>query len=318
MNQKRVVVFIFLALLMFSFVASVVSAQEADPVKVTENVNKGLALVLAVFRPIVVFLIGDTATGGELTIKILAFFLALTIIWGTLSTFKFINTSSSTTNTSLNFAIGLIIATIGVRFMPDGLLTSMTAPSSAFVAVLFLGVPFLAFFFISKDRPAYLQQLMWFMFAFLIGVVAIYNAFWGNPGVQKAYDEFGWIYVAFALSAFSFGIYGGHIQKFIQQGADLNALDKFDRRRADEIMATIQGLKSRQQTADNITPGAGGLTLYQRIENQIINEEQRYKTFVNAKKVTGVGSWWLVLLILGIPALFVVAYYAWKFVIGLK
>ena len=50
---------------------------------------------------------------------------------------------------AINFVVGLIVAIIGVRFMPNDLWVSLTAPSSALVATILVGAPFLVFSWLS-------------------------------------------------------------------------------------------------------------------------------------------------------------------------
>ncbi|MEK6818422.1 MAG: hypothetical protein AABY10_00645 [Nanoarchaeota archaeon] len=310
--NKKTIGFAFVSLIFLSLFVGVVSAQTPDevtPDEVTGKINTALKYVLAFFKPLVVFLIGDTGTPGELTIKVLAFFLTLVIIWGTLSTFKFINTLNPKANTALNFAIGLIIATIGVRFMPDNLLTSLTAPSSAFVVVLFLGIPFIAFYFITKDKPIFLQQLMWFMFAFLIGVISIYNTFLTtNTNIKTAYQMFGWIHIAFALSALALGIYGGHIGRWVRTGQDLNALSKYDSFLANKLMAEIAELR-KDSLQDGITDDAK-----ESIMKGIGKKQKEYESLLknSIKEGKPLGGIWMAFKVLGVIAIIAgIVYVIW-------
>jgi len=187
--------------------ASLVSAVTADEAgNFATNTIDGIQKV---GKPILDFLFGQiptdvTSPGNELAMQVLAFLLVMLIVYGVLSTVKIFGEK-----TWINFALGAIIALIGIRFMPSGFLSQMATPSSAFVALLILGIPFFLLFWIieSKITNKAARRAAWAVFAVLIIVLWTYNvtadfwyiypliiigciiAFWWDGMFQKWFGE---------------------------------------------------------------------------------------------------------------------------------
>lgn len=211
LNFNFVVVFSFL--LLAGFVLAADGAGSSNIIIVSDSVeggtNKVISFIGSILSPIFSVLLGDSK-GSEFIIKILAFLMITIVIYGIGDTMKIFGENKKW----LNFFLGAIVAIIGVRFMPENLLTALTAPSSAFVAVIFFGVPFIAFFFvIERITNAYVRRVGSFMYALLMLAIVIYNtAYTSDLAIKKAFESYWWVYLVFGAASVVIGLLDGTIQ----------------------------------------------------------------------------------------------------------
>ena len=188
MNYKKFSVITVLALLMLSVSLSLVVAQSGEEVaqtaeEVGEEVESFLKSVSAFVNPILKWVIGDASFENaqgekevneeEFIARILAFFLAVVIIYGLLDKTKLLESGK------LNFLLGLIVAVIGIRFMPTGLLGTLAAPSSALIAGLFVGIPFLLIAVATSNLSDRLRKAIWAIYGAVLLFIVV-NAYWAS------------------------------------------------------------------------------------------------------------------------------------------
>jgi len=140
----------------------------------------------------------------------LSFALILIIIVGTLDSINIIGEEGSASSKWINFAIGFIVSIIGVRFMPEGLWTSLAQPSSAFVATILVAVPFAALFFVTyKLKSNLARKLLWIFYIVFLS----YNIFSGWEG-STSEQNFAWIYFIFAVLAGAMMLFDSTVRNF--------------------------------------------------------------------------------------------------------
>lgn len=151
---------------------------------VTKSVTNVIDYIEEIGSPLFNALLGQTANGGELFLKILVFALITLIIYGLLGV------AGSPLGTGwVNILAGAIISIIGIRFMPEGFLEAMTIQSSGLVAFVVMIVPFiLAFFLIEKMPNRTARKALWISYIVIIVVLWFYNI--GNANIGRAI----WIY----------------------------------------------------------------------------------------------------------------------------
>ncbi len=154
-------------------------------------------------KPIFNALLGKTDDGGELFTKILAFLLVMFIVYGVLSTVGILGSKNW-----INLIIGGIVAILGIRFLPPGFIEGMAVPSSAFVAVLVLGIPFILLHFLIKDLPSSGRRAVWVAFGVLILILWIYNI--GSTDIPPAAK---WVYPIILIATAAAFWFDGTIQK---------------------------------------------------------------------------------------------------------
>ncbi len=126
-------------------------------------------------------------------LMILTFILISIIIIGTLDSVNIFGEEGQ--GNWINFAIGIIVSIIGVRFMPTDIWGSLTAPSSAFVATILVGAPFAALFIITtKIRFNLASKLLWLFYMIFMS----WLIFFKDPSESNA---FAWIYIIFLVLA---------------------------------------------------------------------------------------------------------------------
>ena len=97
----------------------------------------------------------------------------------------------------INSIIGIIVAIIGIRFMPKDIWGALTSPSSAFVATLLVGAPFAAFFFVTmKIKFPLANKLIWLFYIIFMS----YLIFFPSTGFSLS-NSFMWIYTVFLILA---------------------------------------------------------------------------------------------------------------------
>jgi len=131
-----------------------------------------------------------TADANNQFLMILSFILISIIIIGTLDS---VNIFGDTKQGGLiNFAVGIIVSIIGVRFMPQDMWASLTAPSSAFVATILVGAPFVALFFVTmKLQYPLARKLLWLFYLIFMSYLIF---------IQEG-NDFKIIYIIFLIAA---------------------------------------------------------------------------------------------------------------------
>lgn len=148
--------------------------------------------VLDIGGPLFSMLLGlDNAGGDNAFLMLLSFILIMIIIVNTLDAIHIFGEN----NNWLNFAVGTIVSIIGVRFMPTNLWEALAAPSSALVATVLVGLPFLALTMITiKMQGRLARKLLWtFYLTFMSYVI-----FRGADSIQA--NEFKFIYLGFLVA----------------------------------------------------------------------------------------------------------------------
>ncbi|HJO15042.1 MAG TPA: hypothetical protein QGG70_03255 [Candidatus Pacearchaeota archaeon] len=183
-----IVGFALLVILLTAFSVADETTPQSGIIEVVSNsMNTAKAIFLTVLGPIFNVLL-DLGGPGDPFLKVLSFVLVFIIILGTLDSVDIFGAGGSK---MINFLVGMIVAAIGVRFMPENMWTALTAPSSAFVATILAAIPFLALWFVtSKIESSLVTKGMWLFYLLTIGYIAVQPQF-----------EYRWIYVIFAVAA---------------------------------------------------------------------------------------------------------------------
>lgn len=140
------------------------------------------------------------------------------------------------TGSLLNFIIGIIVSIIGVRFMPADIWGSLTAPSSAFVATILVGMPFLALLFVTmKVTSGPLSKGLWLFYL----VFMTYLVFSG------ASTAFIWVYIIFLILAGVMIFFDSEVRKFFYS-------EKYKKEVEDQIgkMSVRERAKLRTEIAE--------------------------------------------------------------------
>jgi hypothetical protein len=183
-----IVGFALLVILLTAFSVADETTPQSGIIEVVSNsMNTAKAIFLTVLGPIFNVLF-DLGGPGDPFLIVLSFVLVFIIILGTLDSVDIFGAGGSK---MINFLVGMIVAAIGVRFMPENMWTALTAPSSAFVATILAAIPFLALWFVtSKIESSLVTKGMWLFYLLTIGYIAVQPQF-----------EYRWIYVIFAVAA---------------------------------------------------------------------------------------------------------------------
>jgi prepilin signal peptidase PulO-like enzyme (type II secretory pathway) len=108
----------------------------------------------------------------------------------------------------INLAIGVIVSIIGVRFMPSDIWGSLTAPSSALAATIVVGIPFMAFVFITvkiKNIPA--RKVLWLFYLIFMSYLVLQRlGNWENG--------FAGVYITFLALATIMLFFDGTVREF--------------------------------------------------------------------------------------------------------
>jgi hypothetical protein len=192
-NKKsvRVLGLFLLGIFVISIFAAIVAAQGTPTTtaagvsgdKLASAVEKTINQLTSASKPIIKLLVGFPAgaKSGELAMRFLAFLLVTIIVYSIL-----LDTGLFGAKKPLDFIIGLIVALIGVRFLPPGFLEAMAMPSSALVALMVVVIPFVVTgYFVLKIRTGVGRKATWIVFAVLVIVLWVYN-------VKYNYDKLSW------------------------------------------------------------------------------------------------------------------------------
>lgn len=194
-------------------------------------------------KPVFEALLGTSATGNEFVVQILAFILVTLIVYGILDSVNIFGGKSG-----INFAVGVIVSLIGIRFLPPGILEAMAIPSSALVATIVLVVPFIIAFYIivvkMKEYPL-ARKLLWVVFAVIIIFLWFYN--WDNTRL----DGFRWIYPLIILASLMVLWFDGTLQKWLRGAETDTSIEKSSYVERDRIVAKIKDLQTALAGAES-------------------------------------------------------------------
>jgi len=197
MRNSKVFSVLLICLVLTSFLMSNVAAQGAAQ-KFGDAIKGIIDGIKAGGNPIFSALFGTSAGTQELFIQILAFLLVMFVVYGVLSMTNIFGEDRGW----LNVVIGAIIAIIGIRFIPAGFLKQMAIPSSAFVALIVLGMPFIILFFLVSSLPSLVRRAIWTVYGVLILVMWVYN-------YDNKFWYVYWVIIAACIVAFWFdGVVG--------------------------------------------------------------------------------------------------------------
>lgn len=216
-----------------------------------------------ILKPFLSFVLNLGAGDGTNNFLIILTFILMTIIvTGTLDSIGIFNTSA-TNNNLLNLAIGIIVSIIGVRFMPPNIWASLTAPSSALVATVLVGIPFGAFFFMSmKVRSFLARKLLWlFYLVFLTYLIFSRPESYVSPtGDTGFFQGFALVYLIFLGLAAIMLFFDGTVRNFIRRekanmdvNDEIGALSMVERYNIRKEIAEYQRI-----IADTSLIGVGG------------------------------------------------------------
>lgn len=138
-------------------------------------------------------------------LMIMTFILALIVIVAALDTASIFGEQRQ--GHLLNVIVGAIITIIGIRFMPKDLWSSLTAPSSAFVAVLLLALPFAAIFALTmKWNAQWARKLVWLLYIVFVGFII----------ADVARSPYLWAYLTFLVLAVAMLLFDGTVRSFLR------------------------------------------------------------------------------------------------------
>jgi len=205
--NKKLGVYSVLLLMLIPMLAVSVSAA-ITPATVSTSVQGAINYGVAAIEPVFKYIFGEYGgNGNEFAIRVLVFALVTLVIYGVLSGVKIFGDKDW-----LNIVIGMIISLIGIRFMPAGLLESLATPSSALLAAVLFGLPFIILFFLGQKLQRTARKVMWVVYAVIILVLWIYN--WTRAETQG----WNWIYVGFIAACFVVFWFDASIQKVWRKG----------------------------------------------------------------------------------------------------
>ena len=195
-------------------------------------------------RPIFETLFGAAAGGGELATQILVFLLVVFIIYGVLDVSGLFGR-----RTWVNIAIGVIVAILGIRFLPSGFLQGLTTPASALVAILVMGIPFLILFLIierTEKMNSVVRRIIWVAYAVLVFVLWVYN--FTNPNIPTTAKAIYPLILIACLLAFAFD---GTLQKLFRGAKIAREVEATENVELQRAIARLDDLKQRLGRATN-------------------------------------------------------------------
>ena len=202
---------------------------------VVQNVQNGIDAFVGVAKPIFNALLGSTAVNNSTEVtfgKILVFLLVMFVIMavlGTITTGPFHGPERAW----LRFVIGLIVSLLGVRFLPDDLVTQLALPSSVLVAAITVLIPFVIFALaIESLGGTTYRRIAWVVFGSIFAVLWLYN-----------YEQpWSWIYlVALAAILVAF-VFDGTIHKIWYRGKSTRRVERMQNANRGRIVVRLDEL----------------------------------------------------------------------------
>ncbi len=159
-----------------------------------------------ILYPLLNVLLNLKAAEAYSFLMILTFILMSVVFIGTLDSINIFGDTK--TSGLMNFIIGIIVAIIGIRFMPPAVWGSLTAPASALVATILLGIPFAALTFVTmKLQNSLARKTIWlFYIIFTLYLVS-----------SQTYGALLWVYFAFLVIAGAMMFFDASLRKFMNK-----------------------------------------------------------------------------------------------------
>lgn len=213
------------------------------PSDIAEGTKDFIEGIKSFGKPVFEALFGTSATGNEFVVQILAFILVTLIVYGILDSVNIFGGKSG-----INFAVGVIVSLIGIRFLPSGILEAMAIPSSALVAAIVLIVPFIiAFYIIEVKMSQYTlaRRVLWVIFAVIVLFLWFYN--WNT----SALDGFRWIYPLVLVGCLLVFWFDGTLQKWLRKAKEGRSIENTGSVERDRILAKIADLQTALANAQS-------------------------------------------------------------------
>jgi len=243
MQKRKLFGLLFISLLVLTVSLSFVSAQNfADDA--SDFVGDILDFITTgVLEPVFEFLLGDYATSGDFLVKSLLIVLTITVIMAVLEAVDFFKGKKGT-----KFIVSAIISVLGVRFIPDGFVSQIVTPSTALVAAIGLGLPFVIFFYVLEkfDSPN-IRRAGWAIFGVLILVLWAENL--GNPDIPATAK---WLYLLFVGGCAVAFWWDGTLHRWFTSTRVKARLSASTQRRISMVEAQISGLQEDLTDAETV------------------------------------------------------------------
>jgi len=231
--------------------------------------------VEVIFYPLLGGLLGLGSSDNTDFLMVLSFFLTLIVITAALDSVEIFD------GHLINLFMGVIVAAIGVRFMPDNLWLALTTPSSAFVATLLVGMPFLAMFFVAKKfKYSVMGKIAWILYILILGyillgpTVAVPGAASGDAQILSA-GGFEWIYILFLILGILQLLFDKQINGFVDKFREGKNLEKNE----DESHRVSRSLLRKEMAVERriITDGTATEEDIKASERKLVKLEKQYK-----------------------------------------
>jgi len=215
----KILALLLVSLFLISIAVTVVSALTSS--ELATGTGTFMDSVKAFLVPITTTLFGDSGADGELIGKVLIFILIVAVISAVLSVIPLFQGKAG-----ISFLVSVIIAFLGVRFLPGDMISSLATPSSALAASITIILPFIIFgwFVVKTITSSTLRRFAWIVFA------GVFVVLWlRNPNTA-----WNWMYLAILLGCLLAIVLDGTIHRFFQKAAidtKLNYVQKQQLRR---------------------------------------------------------------------------------------
>ncbi len=200
--------------------------------QVVSVVTGGIDLVTNAGSPLFSALLGDVAQGSDLFVKTLIFLLVVLVTVAVLEQVSFFSARPW-----MQFGVGGIVSILGIRFIPNDMITAIAFPSSVFVASIAIGLPFLLYGIVLHNsiKNTYLRRVGWTLFATMVVVLWFYNA-------DKPY--FYSIYLTFLIFTAIAFLFDGTLQHFLNVSRSQRNVEGVTERQRNRILGEINDLES--------------------------------------------------------------------------
>lgn len=223
---SSLLVFILLEIVLISAAGSTASANFAGNFKTVADA------ITSSVQPFFQFLFGNYNDSGAFSYQILTFILVALICYAVLD-----NSGLFSDRHWINVAIGIIVALLGIRFLPTELIAEAAMPSGALTLTLLLVVPvIIAGYLISRFDNPYIRRALWAVFAAVIVFLWIYNL--NNTALGAA----SWLYPLIALFCLLAFAFDGTLHRFLSKGLASATVERTKNIERDKLTGEIKTL----------------------------------------------------------------------------
>ena len=206
--KKRLLVFVFLGIFLFSMTGAVIAYTSNDFREDVGTFTQDGGAVYEIIRPFLEAVFGEVSDASILLAKFLFAFIVFSVVWMAIKNVRIFG------GRNMRWIVSLAVTLLSVRWIMNvEIIQAILLPYNALGITIVSAVPFVLFFFVVKDMNDVYKKTAWIFFA-----VVFVGLWWFRSGGDYAseFTKFSSIYLITALLALCMVVFDKYIKKWFK------------------------------------------------------------------------------------------------------